>query len=84
MATRKPTLKATPYGHTSMIAFILSEGMIEKLYMVKHRTSQMLLNKDAVSYASRYEALNNKYDLSHMRDYFAIHITANISKMLGG
>lgn len=71
MATKKLTLKATPYGHTSMIAFILSEGMIEKLYMVKHRTSQMLLNKDAVSYASRYEALNNKYDLSHMRDYFA-------------
>lgn len=73
MATRKPTLKATPYGNKSMIAFILREGMIEKLYMVKHRTSQMLLNKNAVSYASRYEALNNKYDLSYMREYFGAY-----------
>jgi len=71
METKKLKLKATPYGFTSMIAFILTEGMIEKLYMVKHRTSFMLLNKNAVSYNDKYEAINNKYDLSYMREYFA-------------
>ena len=71
METKKLKLKATPYGCPSMIAFILTEGMIEKLYMVKHRTSFMLLNKNAVSYNDKYEAINNKYDLSYMREYFA-------------
>ena len=71
MATRKPTLKPSPYGHTSMVAFVLYEGGIDKLYMVKQRTSQVLLNKSAVSYNHRNEALDNKYDLSYMRDYFA-------------
>jgi hypothetical protein len=71
MATRKPTLKPSPYGHQSMVAFVLYEGGIDKLYMVKHRTSQVLLNKSSLSYSSRNEPLDSKYDLSYMRDYFA-------------
>ena len=71
MATRKPTLKPSPYGHTSMVAFVLHEGHTEKLYMVKHRTSQVLLNKSSLSYSNKNEPLDSKYDLSYMRDYFA-------------
>ena len=71
MATRKPILKPSPYGHQSMIAFVLYEGGIDKLYMVKQRTSQMLLNKSSLSYSNNNEPLDSKYDLSYMRDYFA-------------
>ena len=52
MATRKPTLKPSPYGHTSMVAFVLYEGGIDKLYMVKQRTSQVLL-KDITTNISK-------------------------------
>ena len=71
MATRKPTLKPSPYGHQSMIAFVLYEGGIDKLYMVKHRTSQVLLNKSAVNNTATSKVIEGKYDLSYMRDYFA-------------
>lgn len=71
MATRKPILKPSPYGHQSMIAFVLYEGGIDKLYMVKQRTSQVLLNKSSLSYSNKNEPLDSKYDLSYMRDYFA-------------
>ena len=71
MATRKPILKPSPYGHQSMIAFVLYEGGIDKLYMVKHRTSQVLLNKSAVNNTATSKVIEGKYDLSYMRDYFA-------------
>lgn len=71
MATRKPILKPSPYGHQSMIAFVLYEGGIDKLYMVKHRTSQVLLNKSSVNSTATSKVIEGKYDLSYMRDYFA-------------
>ena len=71
--TRKLKLTACPYGHKSLIAFYEDKGYTQKLYMVKNRSSALLINKNTVNYEALSKPISDKYDLKIIRDYFACY-----------